>query len=129
MTEERNFEEKMSKLSDEELYDVLAHENDYVPEAFDVAKKEFQNRNLSPEKLAELESVAEAKKYEEEEKADKPLPWLIRILMFLFPLGIAQILLSEYYRNIRYKRRSRECWTWMGYGIIFYVVLIIVNSL
>lgn len=125
MIAEQTFDERMAKLSDEELYDVLANEADYLPEAIDAAKKEIQNRNLSSEKLAEFETHVQEKQQAETEKAGLPLSWPIRIFMFLFPLGVAQILVSEYYRNQGYQRKAKECWTWMGYGILFYIALII----
>lgn len=55
MIAEQTFDERMARLSDEELYDVLANEADYLPEAIAAAKQEIQNRNLSSEKLAEFE--------------------------------------------------------------------------
>lgn len=129
MTNRQNFEERMSKLSDEELYDVLAHESDYIPEAIEAAKKALQNRNLSAEKLTELESNLQEQELEKEEEADIPLSWPLRIFLFLFPLGVAQILISEYYRNKKYKKRAKECWVCMGYGIFFYITLSILGLL
>ena len=65
MVQKRDFDEQMSKLTDEELYNVLANENDYVPEAVESAKSELQSRNLSPERKAELKSITEERKKEE----------------------------------------------------------------
>ena len=129
MGDERDFEEKMSQLSDEELFDVLAHESDYIEEAIVAAKKELRTRDLSPEVKATLEAVSEDKLFEEEEKSNKPLPWIIRILMLIFAIGIPQIILAEVYRNRGFDRRAKECWVWMSYGIIFYIIILIFKIL
>ena len=85
MVQKRDFDEKMSKLSDEELYDVLAHEKDYAPEALDSAKSELKSRNLSPERKTELETITgESKKIylsEQRKRHGCLTSWLILMLI------------------------------------------------
>lgn len=127
MVKKSGFEERMLKFSDEELYNVLANEKDYVPEAIDAAKRELQSRNLSPERKMEIEKITEESANVVEEKTNKPLACWIRILMLLFPIRIPQVIVAESYRILGYKRRVKECWIWMGYGIIFYIVIILLK--
>lgn len=133
MGKERNFEERMSKLSDEELYDVLANEKDYVPEAIAAAKSVFHSRGLSSETLAEIkteiETIAEEEEKEKEEKAKVPLPLELKILSFVFAVGIPQAIAAELFRKRGYVRQANEIWKWMGYGLIFYIVITILKSL
>lgn len=90
MGKERNFEEKMAKLSDEELYDVLAHEKDYVPEAIEAAKKEFQNRNLPPERISNSQLVAEEKNKKNDKSRFKNLKrnHLFPVVLLLIVINI-----------------------------------------
>ena len=44
-----DFQERLAEKTEEELYAMLAHRDDYLPEAFDAARAELARRNLSPE--------------------------------------------------------------------------------
>lgn len=123
------FREKMSKLSDEELFDVLAHKKDYVPDAIAAAENELKSRDLPHERIVALRIMAEEKRKEKQERANAPLPWGLKILSFVFAIGIPQVIACESYRNRGYTRRANECWVWMGYGVFFYIVIVILNSL
>ena len=67
MVQKKDFDKMMSTLSDEELYDVLAHENNYIPEAIESAKSEIQSRNASPGEKTEFETITEEIKKEDVE--------------------------------------------------------------
>ncbi len=100
---------------------------DYVHEAIEAAKHELQSRDLSPERVVELEAITEESKKEKEAKESKPLPWVVRIFMLIFAIGIPKMFLSEYYKNRGYTKKAEECWTWMIYGFIFYFILAVIS--
>jgi len=121
-----NFVEQMPRKSDEELFGILAHRDDYMPEAIAAAEQELNKRNIEPPKIAEFQTLAKEKKDEEDIISNEPLSWPIRIILFLFPVGIPQFILAEHYRG-KSKRKAEECWTWMVYGIIFYAAIFILR--
>jgi hypothetical protein len=119
------FSKRMVQLSDEELLEIIQHSKDYVPECLKAADEELKKRNIQVDKIADikqniskLDDVAEA-------KAIQPLSWILRIMLFLLPFGIIQILVASYYENRGYRRKGSECWKWMFYGLIFYVVVVV----
>ena len=117
---------RMVQLSDEELLEIIQHSKDYVPECLKAADEELKKRNILVEKIADTKQNISKLDDIAETKAIQPLSWILRILMFLFPLGIIQILLYQYYDSRGYKRKGSECWKWMFYGLIFYVVVVVV---
>src|SRR5262245_46577094 len=82
------FFEQLPSRSDAELYDILGHEGDYLPEAVAAAKEEIARRNLAPERVAELEAAEQAQVLQEQAKAEAPLGWGMRILIFLLCAGL-----------------------------------------
>jgi hypothetical protein len=76
-----DFYERLPERSDEDLYEMLAHTEDYLPEALKAACEELRHRNLTPEKAARLEVATQAAATEDQRKADEPLGWLMRILI------------------------------------------------
>ena len=114
---------------DEDLFHALAHQDEYRPEAIEAVQREIARRNLDVQRTSELEATADIAKLEEAEKAELSLQWPLRILMLLFPLGIPQIILGEYYKHNGYTRKSREVWRWMAYGLLFGFVLIVIRIL
>lgn len=79
----RDFWERLPLRSDEELYEVLANDGDYLPEALEVVKAELARRNLPMERAAQLEAAAQAQKMAEA-KVTKPLSWPMRIFICVF---------------------------------------------
>ena len=84
-----DFWEQLSSKTDAELYDMLAHQDDYLAEALVAARDELKKRNLAPEKIAQIEAEVESEKIAAEAKAQQRLSWPARILIFLFCGGLA----------------------------------------
>lgn len=99
MEARQDFHAVMSVKTDEELYDVLSHQADYTHAAFEAAREEFARRNLDPSKIQQIETEAQARDKLQRDVATVPLQWWMRILMFLFPVGLLQPVVGEYYRN------------------------------
>ncbi len=129
MNRPREYTDVMASKSDDELYDVLSHENDFNPEALEAVRQELAKRKLEPSRISELQLNADERIKNAAAISQMPLQWSLRILMFLFPFGIAQALLAESYRNRGYGRKSKEVWSWMKYGLVFYLALIIISKL
>jgi hypothetical protein len=116
-----NFRERLAETTDANLYDILAHPEDYIPEALDATREEIQRRNLSADKIAQLRSDSEAQKSNEDKLAEQGLPWYVKALLFcgLFPFFY---LFAVYNESKGFKKRARQCWSWAGYGLIFWFV-------
>ncbi len=113
-------------MTDEDLYDMLAHQDDYLPEALTAAGEEFRKRNLPPERVARLEAVTRTHQAAEDAKAGERLGWPMRILIFFLCAGIAGALLAVYYDSKGFKRKASDCWITMGVGIAAHILLGIV---
>jgi hypothetical protein len=87
------FWEQLPLETDAELYDMLSHQEDYLPEAIAAARDELSKRNLAPERVAQLEARAQSETAEAEAKAKEPLGWPMRIFIFIFCAGLFGALL------------------------------------
>ena len=119
----REFWEELPQKTDAELYDILSHEEDYLPEALMAAKEELNKRNVAPERIAELETRAESQKKEENAKAEQRLSLPLRVLIFLFCGGIFGALLAFYYSNHGYTKKANDCWVTVGASALCHVLL------
>jgi hypothetical protein len=122
-----DFQKQLPEKSDAELYEILAHRDDYLPEALDAARKELGRRNLPPDRVAQLQAEVEAQKSQEEKKAEIGLPWYAKVLIFvgLFPI----IWFAIYYEYKGYKKKARQCWVWAGYSFIFWFIVGVLGAL
>ncbi len=112
----QSFDKSLREKTDEQLYDMLAHADDYVPEALAAAQVEIERRNLSPSRVKELELHEEVIETQAARQAQEPLSWPLRLIMALLPFGLIQLVVSEGYRK-EHPRRYKECWSWMWYGV------------
>ena len=124
---ENKYPAEMIVRSNEDLYEVITHEDNYVPEALQAARNEITARKLSPEIIANLEAKMHQKTEENKTLSNPPLQWSLRIIMFLLSFGAIQAVVGEYYRNKGCERKYRECWLWMKYGLIFWVSLTVIH--
>lgn len=113
---------------------MLAHDVDYLPEAIAAVRVEIERRNLDPVLVAELRSDSEASRVREVQAAEKSLSWLAKIALFVFSLFFPIILipaglLGTVYRQKGYVRKSKECWTWMWYGVGFWFLWFLLLSI
>jgi hypothetical protein len=119
----KDFANQLSLKSDTEVYDILAHAEDYLPEALEAAKAELSKRNLPAERVAELEAAVQSERATEGAKADERLGWPMRILIFFLCAGVPGALLAVYYANNGYRAKAKDCWITMGVSIAAHVVL------
>ena len=120
------FWHKLTQRSDKELYEMVTHAQDYLPEALEAIKGELNRRGLSHEQTAELEAVAQAQIIREEDKAREPLGWIVRILMLLM---VWPLIFVFYYGLTGQKRKAKECVIWVCYGLLLYLILFLLRSL
>ncbi len=116
------FLEELPTETDAELYDILAHQEDYLPAALAAAKAELRKRNLTPERVAQLETSIRSRLATEDAKARERLSSSMRILIFIFA-GLPGILLAGYYTTNGYKRKAVDSWITLGCATIFQLVL------
>jgi len=119
----KNFPEQLAEKIDGDLYDMLAHPDDYLPEALAAAREELRKRNLPAERVAQLEAVAQTHKAAEDTKAGERLGWPMRILIFFLCAGFAGVLLAVYYDSKGFKRKASDCWITLGVSIAAHVLL------
>ena len=110
----KDFWEQLPLKTDAELYDLLAHQNDYLPQAVAAAKSELSKRNLAPERTAQLEAAVQSEHAAAETKAQERLGWPLRLLIFMFCAGMLGALLAVYYESKGYKRKASDCWITLG---------------
>jgi len=122
-----NFDEMWRQKTDEQLFDAIAHKNNYVPKSIESLRSEIARRNLDSQRITELESKARDSVENEETIAKIPLQWSLRILMFIFSFGILQLIVAEYYNAKGYKRKSQEIWKWMMYGLGFWFAIFVLR--
>jgi hypothetical protein len=124
-----DFWETLPQKTDIDLYDMLARADDYLPEALAAAKEELRKRNLPPEHTARLQIIVESEKAEQRAKAEIPLSWPMRILVFFLCAGLVTILLAVYYDSKGFKRKARDCWVMMGFSAVAHVLLALLGFL
>jgi hypothetical protein len=100
------FFEKLPSRSDQELLSVLAHKEDYLPEAVEAVISELRKRG----NLAEMEAMAGATKAVETlvvaRAKNTPLHWALKVVIFLagawnglslFQLAIVEIIAGVFW--------------------------------
>jgi hypothetical protein len=117
----REFRTDLAEKTDGQLYEVLAHAEDYLPEALEAARTEVHRRHLAPERGAQLQALARATVAEEAQRAEAPLGWIFRILFLLAPF--LAVFCAASYLSRGYHAREDQCWRWVGYGVLGRVLL------
>lgn len=125
----KEFLEQLPLKTDAELYDLLAHQDDYLPEAVAAAKDELTKRSLAPEKVAQLEATIKSQDAAAETRAQERLSWSTRILIFIFCAGLGGALLAVYYDSKGYKQKAADCWITLGVSIVIHLVAGLLLSL
>ena len=118
-----DFWEQLARKTDAELYDMLAHQDDYLPEAVAAAKDEMSRRKLAPERVAQLEATVQLQDAAANTKAQERLGWPMRILVFVVCSGILGIVLALYYENRGYKKKASDCWITLGISVAVHVLI------
>jgi len=120
-----DFHKTLAEKTDEHLFDMLAHPDDYLPEALMVARGEIKRRNLGPAIITQLEQRSEIIRTQELQIANEPLSWFVGIIIAILPLGILLMFILAYaYRSSGYTKKSKECWKWWVGGVVVWVMFI-----
>jgi hypothetical protein len=119
----KEFVEQLPMKADADLYDMLTHQEDYLPEALTAAKEQLTKRNLPPERIAQIEAAAQAQRASAEVIAQERLGWPMRIFLFLFFAGIFGAVLAAYYNSKGYKKKASDCWVTMIASLAFHAVV------
>ena len=122
MTLPKDFWEQLPLKTDAELYDMLAHQEDYFPEALAAAKDELSKRNLAPERVTQLEAAVQSQKATVDARAQERLGWPMRIFIFVFCAGLLGVVLAVYYDSKGYKKKASDCWVTLGVSMAFHLV-------
>jgi hypothetical protein len=122
MTLPKDFWEQLPLKTDAELYDILAHQDDYLPEALAAARDELGKRNLTPDRVTQLEAEVQSQKAAADTKAQERLGWPMRIFIFFLCAGMAGAILAVYYESKGYKRKASDCWITLVVSIAFHLV-------
>jgi hypothetical protein len=116
-----DFEKTLAEKPAEELCEMLANAEDYLPEAIQAARAELGRRELPEANVATMVQSATVQRVAEEtEYRDGPLDIRIRILILIFGLwlGVGCFL---YYRAKGCRKKSRQSLLWILYhvGVLF----------
>ncbi len=119
----RDFWEQLQSRSDQDLYEMLANEADYLPEAIAAAREELRKRNLTLEQVTQLQAVAQLEQASQKAKADEHLGWPMRILIFFLCAGLLGAVLAVYYESKGYKTKAKEAWITLGVSVLVHIFL------
>jgi len=121
---ENKFAEAMSKRTNVELINILnSPDGDYVPEAMEAARAEFDKRKLSKQQLVVAAQEIEEKKQLDETKANEPLSSNRKWLAIVLPgRGFLRYVI---YNSEGYHRKAKELKTYTLYGVIMWVCIIL----
>jgi len=120
------FDDVMSQRTNAELIQILNGPPDnYQPAALDAAKRVFESRNLSDEKITSANQEITQKKLRDDLKANEPLPVFLKIFSFIFP-GVLLLMFAGLYKGGGYDKKARDLtkWTLFGFGFYFGIALL-----
>jgi len=120
-----NFEEIMSKQTDEEIIRILTkNADDYQPIALEAAKKEFEKRNLSACIVENIKNTLKEENEVKKIKAYLPLSFFWKFLTFIFP-GAIQMFLYGKLKADGYDMKANELKKWTLFGFLFYLAIMV----
>lgn len=132
MSSPPDFAKRLAAKSDEGVYEMLANEGDYTPEAIKAARAELQRRELpagrAMDQWRQAQDVKQAKRAKEEYKAVEPLGWFGRLLMLTTGPFMIVVVLLRYWGEGR-KRKVRDALWWLLYSFIFWFIIFFVIEL
>jgi hypothetical protein len=124
-----DFQELMSKKSDEQLLKIVAgRPEDYEPEALAAAQNEVVKRKLPYKQFEAAKNIAVKEKEQEAIRADRPLETEAKIRTLLLPLS-GVLGSSTLLRINGYHRKADELTQWRFYGLALYIMIFILFSL
>jgi hypothetical protein len=128
MSNANEFSEAMSKRSNADLIEIVTIlRDDYQPEAVIAAESEIKDRKLSIEKIEAAKAETNERNAINDQKANKPLGFGVKILNFLLP-ALSSIVFAGIYKADGYHRKATEAWRWtfFGFGFYFGIILLII---
>ncbi len=120
----KDFWEKLQGRTDAELHDAIKNSKDYLPEAVEAIRAEWNKRGLSDVRAQELEKVVEARVAADDAKANEPLSISMRIFCMVLWGGIWPLVLYFRYRSKGYNRKASQCLMSILYGMALFMGLI-----
>jgi hypothetical protein len=120
MFDEEAIRRRFAEASDEELYDILAHPNNYVSEALEAARDALRSRNLNPATAAALETSALQKTAEDSTAAARAklqMKWVILVLVASFGIAFVRACVDAKQKSkASFLRESTESCTRVAVG-------------
>ncbi len=116
-----NFGVSLAACENEQLYEMLAMKEDYVPEAIEAACAELRSRHLPPETEAQMQHAAATKIAAQKQVQDLPLRPFQKVLLLIFSGGPLSFIFIVYFSVRNQTRRVFESWPWIGLGLSFWV--------
>jgi hypothetical protein len=123
MTLPKEFWDRLPARSDSELFEMLGHADDFLPEALAAVSAELKKRNIAPDAQALMQTQVQTSTLTEHAKASERLDIGMRILIVLFCFGIAGAILAVYYDSKGYKQKARDCWLMMAISLVLHISL------
>jgi hypothetical protein len=118
------FWQKLPQRGDRELYDMLAHAEDFLPEALVAIRAELSSRNLPPEQAAGIEARVSVERADEDARAREKLGWPMAILMLILGPGIITVgIIAILYSRNGYKRKAKQSWKMLGVSLLLWALL------
>ena len=126
-----NLEETLTKSSDQALFGILHHADDFRPDVVEAARRELRRRKLSLEKTRQHEAASLQLTTDESRLATESISWLVRSLVMVLsvpPICVVPLLLSERYRTRGCRKKAAECLIGIGVGWVFYGLVFMVSG-
>src|ERR1041385_6325161 len=106
------FDDVMSQRTDAELIQILNGPPDnYQPEAIAAARRAFESRSLSDEKISAANQEIEQQKLRDDIRANEPLSIFLKIIAFIFP-GILLLMFAGLYKGGGYDQKAKDLTRW-----------------
>ena len=122
-----DFEKTLADKSAEELCEMLANAEDYLPEAIEAARAELGRRALPKASVTTMvESASQQRIAEQSEYREGPLDTRMRILVLLFGLW-AGLILFFYYRGKGCRLKAKQSLIWILYHFLILLGLGVIS--
>ena len=122
---ENRFTEVMLQRTDIELTNIVTNKRtEYDADALIAAELELTKRNVTIDKLEIANEIFANEQKQQEKIATEPLGLFWKVFAFIFPGG-ALIIASSLIGMKGYDRKSKELFNWTIYGILFWIILIL----
>ena len=118
----QQFAERMSRLTDLDLLDLIERADEYQPEAVQVAQQELDSRNIGASRMEYLREQLE-KLQEDRAIKEAPLDTGRMVFYFLFPFFIPWMHARQF-KAEGFDRKHRVTWRATKFGFMFYLCLI-----